>query len=51
MTRKTTSPKGKVKIVTVSLSPEAAAKLDKYCKSHERPKSWVVDKLIREKLR
>ncbi len=50
MTRKTKSPKGKVKIVAVSLSPDAAAKLDKYCQRHERPRSWVVEKLIKEKL-
>jgi len=50
MTRKTKSPKGKVKIVSVSLTPEAAAKLQRYCERHQRPRSWVVESLIREKL-
>jgi len=46
MTRETKSPKGKVKVVSVSLTPEAATKLEKYCERNERGKSWVVDKLI-----
>jgi predicted transcriptional regulator len=46
MTRKTKSPKGKVVIVSVSLSPEAAAKLAKYCERHQRPRSWVVEKAL-----
>jgi hypothetical protein len=50
MTRRTKSPKGKVVIVSVSLSPEAAAKLAKYCERHQRPRSWVVETLIKEKL-
>jgi hypothetical protein len=46
MTRPTKSLKGKVKIVSVSLMPETAAKLEKYCRTHERGRSWVVEKLI-----
>jgi predicted transcriptional regulator len=46
MTRKPRSPKGVVERFTVSLSPEAAAKLEAYCQKNERPRSWVVEKLI-----
>jgi len=31
---------------TVSISPEAAAKLEAYCKKKERPRSWAIDKLV-----
>lgn len=46
MTRPTRSPKGAVKKYSVSLSPEASAKLEKYCEKNERPYSWVMDKLV-----
>jgi len=46
MTRRRKSPKGLVKRYSVSLSPEASAKLDAYCKRRERGPSWVVEKLI-----
>lgn len=46
MTRKSKSPKGFVERYSVSLSPEASAKLNAYCKRSERGPSWVVDKLI-----
>jgi len=46
MTRPTKSTKGPVEKFSVSISPEAAAKLDKFCKRNERGKSWVVEKLI-----
>ncbi len=46
MTRETKSPKGKVKVVSVSLTPEVAAKLERYCERNERGKSWVVEKLV-----
>jgi predicted DNA-binding protein len=50
MTRTTKSPKGKVVVTSVSLSPEASAKLEAYCQKHERPRSWVVEKLIEKYL-
>ena len=46
MTRPTKSTKGPVVKLSVSVSPEAAAKLEKYCQSKERGKSWVFEKLI-----
>jgi len=46
MTRETKSPKGKVKVVSVSLTPEAVTKLEKFCEKNDRGKSWAVDKLI-----
>jgi predicted DNA-binding protein len=46
MTRTPRSPKGTVNKLCVSLSPEAAAKLDAYCRKHERPRSWVLTKLV-----
>lgn len=30
----------------VSLPPEVAKKLDAYCERKERPRSWVIEKLI-----
>ena len=46
MTRPTNSPKGLVQRFTVSISPEAAAKLERYCEKKDRPRSWVIDKLV-----
>ena len=46
MTRTTKSPKGAVVKLSISVSPESAAKLEAYCKKHDRGASWVVDKLI-----
>ncbi len=46
MTRKSRSPKGTVSKFTVSLSPEATERLEDYCRRNERPRSWVVEKLI-----
>ncbi len=46
MTRPTKSPKGPVVKLSVSLSPEAAAKLARYCEHNERGNSWVFEKLI-----
>jgi len=46
MVRTTKSPTGKVRIVSVSLTPEIAAKLDKYCAERERSRSRVIEKLI-----
>jgi hypothetical protein len=46
MTRPTKSTKGPVVKLSVSVSPEAAAKLEKYCQRNERGKSWVFEKLI-----
>ena len=40
------SKTGKAVKLSVSVSPEAAAKLDAYCKKNDRGASWVVDKLI-----
>jgi predicted transcriptional regulator len=31
---------------TISISPEAAAKLEAYCKKKDRQRSWVIDKLV-----
>jgi hypothetical protein len=46
MTRPTKSTKGPVVKLSVSISPEATAKLEKYCQRKERGKSWVFEKLI-----
>ena len=46
MVKTARSPKGKVKVLSVSLSPEAVAKLERYCQKHERPRSWVFEKLV-----
>jgi predicted transcriptional regulator len=46
MTRTPRSPKGLVQRFTVSLSPETTARLEAYCRKHDRPRSWVVEKLI-----
>lgn len=32
--------------LSVTVSPESAAKLQRYCKKNDRGASWVVDKLI-----
>ena len=47
MTRETKSSKGKVKVISISLTPEALAKLEAYCEKHDRGASWVVDKLVK----
>jgi hypothetical protein len=47
MTRPTKSKSGeKVVKLSVSITPESAAKLEAYCKAKDRGASWVVDKLI-----
>jgi len=46
MTRTTKSPKGPVEKFSVSISPEAAKKLETFCEKNDRGKSWAVDKLI-----
>lgn len=46
MVRPTKSKVGGVVKISASISPESAAKLDAYCKKHDRGPSWVVDKLI-----
>jgi len=46
MTRQTKSIKGPVVKISVSISLEAAAKLEKFCERNERGKSWVLEKLI-----
>lgn len=46
MVRTTKSPKGPVQRFTVSISPETAAKLERYCEENDRPRSWVLDKLV-----
>ena len=46
MTRSTKNPEGPVTRLSVSVSPEIAAKLDAYCEKKERPRSWVIEKLI-----
>jgi predicted DNA-binding protein len=50
MTRPTKSAKGPVVKLSVSISPEAAAKLEAFCKRNERGKSWVLEKLITDHL-
>jgi hypothetical protein len=54
MVRPTKSPKGAAVKFAVSVSPESSAKLEAYCRKNDRPRSWVIDKLIArylEKLR
>jgi len=46
MTRPTKSKLGTVSKVTVSISPETAARLEAYCQKNERPRSWVVEKAL-----
>lgn len=46
MTQKPRSPKGTVNKVCVSLSPEATAKLEAFCRKHDRPRSWALNKLV-----
>jgi predicted transcriptional regulator len=46
MVRLTKSPKGPVQRFTVSISPETAAKLERYCEKKDRQRSWVIDKLV-----
>ena len=38
--------KGPVVRLSISISPEAAAKLEKFCQRNERGRSWVFEKLI-----
>jgi hypothetical protein len=44
--RPTKSKQGAAVKISVSISPESAAKLEAYCKKNDRGASWVVDKLI-----
>ena len=46
MVRPTKSKQGPAVKLSVTVSPESAAKLDAYCKKNDRAASWVVDKLI-----
>ena len=46
MTRTPKSELGKVSKFCVSLSPEATAKLEGFCQKYERPRSWVLEKLV-----
>jgi len=46
MTRTARSPKGTVNKVCISLSPEATEKLERFCRKHDRPRSWVLTKLV-----
>ena len=46
MTRTPKSELGKVSKFCVSLSPEAMAKLESFCRKHERARSWTLDKLV-----
>jgi len=46
MPRKPRSPKGRVFKCNVSLSPETAARLEAYRCKHDRPRSWVVEKIL-----
>jgi predicted transcriptional regulator len=47
MTRTPRSKLGVVDKISVSLSPETAARLETYCQKNERPRSWVVEKALR----
>jgi len=47
MTRKPKSELGKVSKFCVSLSPEAMARLEAFCRKHERARSWTLDKLVK----
>jgi hypothetical protein len=44
--RPTKSAKGAAVKLSVTVSPESAAKLEAYCTKKDRGPSWVVDKLI-----
>jgi hypothetical protein len=46
MVRPTKSPEGAVVKFAVSVSPESWVKLEAYCRKNDRPRSWVIDKLI-----
>ena len=46
MVRPTKSLKGVAVKFTVSVSPESWEKLEAYCRKNDRPRSWVIDKLI-----
>ena len=46
MVRPTKSKQGAAVKLSVTVSPESAAKLEAYCRKKERPRSWVIDKLI-----
>ena len=46
MVRPLKSPKGAAVKLSVSVSPESAAKLETYSNKNDRGPSWVVDKLI-----
>lgn len=46
MTRTPRSEKGTVSKLSVSLSPETAARLEAYCQKNERPRSWVIEKAV-----
>jgi predicted transcriptional regulator len=50
MTRKPKSKLGRVFKCNVSISPETAARLEAYCRKHERPRSWVVEKALKAHL-
>jgi predicted transcriptional regulator len=46
MTRTPKSKLGKVNKFAISLSPEATAKLEAFCRKHERARSWALEKLV-----
>jgi predicted transcriptional regulator len=46
MTRTPRSKLGIVSKLSVSVSPETAARLEAYCQKNERPRSWVVEKAL-----
>lgn len=46
MVRPRNSELGAAVKISVSISPESAAKLERYCEKKDRQRSWVIDKLI-----
>ena len=46
MTRPMKSKNGPAVKLSITISPESAAKLTAYCKKNDRAVSWVIDKLL-----
>ena len=46
MARPMKSKAGPAVKLSITVSPECAAKLDSYCKKNDRAVSWVIDKLL-----
>jgi hypothetical protein len=44
--RPTKSKRGAAVKLSVTVSPESAAKLEAYCRKNDRGRSWVIEKLI-----